>query len=1159
MKRKLISALTLFFVLYTLTLSGQTPTGTLSGEVFDQSGGAVPDATVRITNTATSDTREVKTDAGGRYVQPFLNPGQYRVEVQATGFTPARQDNVLVEVAVIRAVNFNLTVGSISSQVQVEATTPPLDVDSSTVGTVIQSQQIVDLPLNGRNPFSLASLVPGVNNVGNASTPHIGGSRNAVNEETLDGVSNILPENNVGNTTGAYTPIVDSVQEFSVQTNALSAEYGRFGGGVINLVTKSGTNTYHGSGFFFARNGVLDANDFFANRAGQAKPDMHRYQSGGTFGGPVEIPKLYNGKNRTFFFFAFEDTREKDLSAITESVPTLAERSGDFSAAGIATIYDPLTAHQDASGSWVRNAFPGNVISPLRQNPIALAAINFFPLPNTGGPGALTNNYAIAGTSTNNDDHWDTRLDHNFSDKWHSFVRFSHDWNNNTPVQDYGNAATTGWGGPTMGGSWSVSLDHTYTFTPTLIGDFRYGMSRSYASRVPFGNGFDPTSLGLPSSISEVAKGEDLQFPRFDVSSTSGLGANGWVYLVENPFAHDVAANLTKIIGGQTIKFGGEFRKLYINFTQYGQPDGQFSFDNTWTQQFLNSGNGSGNSIASLLLGLPTSGQITHDPTAASSSAYMGYYIQDDWKVTRKLTLNLGFRWDVEIPRTERYNRLSYWDPNLPSPLQGQVAANACLACGHLMGQMVFVNTPGSKYGRSQAPTQWKDFGPRVGFAYNVTDKTVIRSGFGIAYLPSALEAAGTSGAAGTQGFASSTSVNSTLTNYQTINATLNNPFPGGFNLPTGTKLGGSTYLGQAIGDSFFDSYRNPYTMQWNFNIQRVLPGAITVEAGYIGNKSLFLVNGDPGVPYSQVPTSYASLGNQLLQQVSNPFYGVITDPTSPLSAKTVSYNQLLSPFPQYTSVAAFRKPDSASFYNAFTLRVDKKFSNGLTFLLSFTASKLRDNSAAAVTYLGPSSGTYADQYNPGLQWAISPQDVSRTVVGSFLYELPVGKGKTFANNAPRFANLMITGWAVNGILSFSTGTPIIIGGANVNTGLKTVYGEPPDNNGTSAAISNPNIYRWFNTSVFSNPAAFTIGNAGRTLPDVRNPGVTSADLSLFKNNYFGNENRYNVQFRLEAFNALNHPQFAGPDTNINDTTFGVISSTAVSPRQVQLALKFLF
>jgi hypothetical protein len=347
--------------------------------------------------------------------------------------------------------------------------------------------------------------------------------------------------------------------------------------------------------------------------------------------------------------------------------------------------------------------------------------------------------------------------------------------------------------------------------------------------------------------------------------------------------------------------------------------------------------------------------------------------------------------------------------------------------------------------------------------------------------------------------------------------------------------------------------------MQWNFNIQRALPGNITLEVGYIGNKSLFLVNGDPGVPYSQIPTSYASLGNQLLQQVSNPFYGIITDPTSPLSAKTVSYNQLLSPFPQYTSVAAFRKPDSASFYNAFTLRLDKRFSNGLTFLLSFTAAKLRDNSAAAVTYLGPSSGTYADQYNPGLQWAISPQDISRSVVGNFLYELPFGKGKAFANNAPRFANLMISGWEVNGILTFSTGTPIIIGGANVNTGLKTVYSEPPDNNGTSAKISNPSIYRWFNTSVFSNPAAFTIGNAGRTLPDVRNPGVTSADLSLFKNNYFGAENRYNVQFRLEAFNALNHPQFSGPDTNLNDTTFGVISSTAVSPRQVQLALKFLF
>ncbi|MGH9345388.1 MAG: hypothetical protein ACRD19_16700, partial [Terriglobia bacterium] len=1035
----------------------------------------------------------------------------------------------------------------------------------ATLGQVISTQQIVNLPLNGRDPFSLAMLAPGVNNVGNASTPHMGGSRNAVNEEQINGVSNILPENNVGNTTGAYTPVLDSVQEFSVDTNSLSAQYGRFGGGVINLVTKSGTNNYHGDAFLFAQNGVLDANDFFGNRAGNPRPGMHRYETGGTLGGPIIIPHVYNGRNKTFFFFGFQDTRETDLAVATETVPTPAELTGDFSAPGIPTIYDPTTAHQDASGNWVRNAFPGNIIpasGPVGAsiNAVGAKAMSFFPAPNTGAPGALANNYSVSGTSLSNDDKFDSRIDENFTDRWHMFLAVSHDWNNSAPLEDYGNAASTAGSGPAAGGAWSVSMDHTFTFSPTLIGDFRYGLSRSYVSRTPYDAGFDPTTLGLPDSLKQLASGRVLEFPRFDIANTSGLGNTGWVDLIENPFAHDVFANLTKVVGNQTMKFGGEFRKLYINFTQFGFPDGEFNFDNTWTQQFPNSGNGTGSAVAAALLGLPTSGYITEYPTAASASEYMAYYFQDDWKVTRKLTLNLGFRWSVDFPRTERYNRLSYWDPSLPSPLQGQVPANACLACGNLMGQMVFVGTPQSEYGRSQAPVQWKDFAPRVGIAYSPTNTTVVRTGFGIAYLPSALEASGTTGGTGMVGYQTQTNMLPTLTNYQTINATLSNPYPNGYDLPTGATEGASTFLGEAItnGD-YFDSYRNPYTIQWNFNIQQELPEKMTLEVGYMGNKSLFLVNGDPGTPFSQVNPVYASLGNALLQQVPNPFYGIITDPNSPLSAKTVSYNQLLSPYPQYTAVAAFRKPDSDSFYNAFILKLNKRFSNGLSFLVSFTGAKLMDNSAAAVTYLGPQSGTYADQYNPSLQWAVSPQDISHSLVASFLYDLPFGKGKRFGTNAPRFANALISGWEVNGIITVQSGTPIVLSGANVNTGLKTVYAEPPDNNGQSAKLSNPTIDHWFNTSVFSNPAAFTIGNAGRTLPDVRVPGETDADLSLFKNNHFGAQEKYNLQIRLEAFNALNHPQFGGPDTNINDSTFGVISGTAISPRQVQLAMKFIF
>ena len=671
-----IACLALFLA---AAVCAQTPTGTLQGTVTDPSGGAIASAKVKITNNATAETKELTTDAGGRFVQPLLNPGTYTVEVQATGFAPAKQENIRLDVSQIYSAEFKLTVGTVSSTVEVQGTAPPLDASNATLGQVIDTRTVLDLPLNGRNPFLLAQLVPGVNNIGNASTPHIGGSRNAVNEEQIDGVTNILPENNVGNTSAAYTPIVDSVNEFSVQTNALSAEYGRFGGGVINVVTKSGTNEWHGGAFTFARNGVLNANDFFANRGGSARPDMHRYQYGGTLGGPILIPHLYDGRNRSFFFFGFEETKEADNAVETDNVPTAAQRAGDFSAPGNPTIYDPTSIHLDASGKLVRNPYQGNRLPAGSLSPIGQNAIGFFPLPNTGAPGALTNNYVVSGVSRNNDDHWDSRFDHNFTEKWHMFLRVSHDWNDYTPLNNYGNVAATGYNGPSNGGSWSTSMDHTISFTPTLIGDFRYGLSRSYVTRTPFGAGFDPSTLGLPSSLTAIASQlGGLAFPRFEVQNTSGLGNNGYVYLIENPMAHDVTASLTKVAGSHTVKVGAEFRKLFINFTQFGQPDGQFGIGQGWTQQNPLSANGTGSSYATLLLGLADYANQTYDSSAASSNSYWAGYLQDDWKVTRKLTLNLGLRYEIETPRTERYNQLSYWDPSKPSPLQGLVPASAC-------------------------------------------------------------------------------------------------------------------------------------------------------------------------------------------------------------------------------------------------------------------------------------------------------------------------------------------------------------------------------------------------------------------------------------------------------------------------------------------------
>lgn len=720
------------------------------------------------------------------------------------------------------------------------------------------------------------------------------------------------------------------------------------------------------------------------------------------------------------------------------------------------------------------------------------------------------------------------------------------------------NVASSGWDGPGTNGAWSISIDNTVTLSPTTLLNFRYGFLRSTYSRLPYSAGFNPGELGFSQSFVAIAAQRALEFPRFEFNGFDGLGTNGWVDLIQNPAGHNVTASLTKVLSKHTLKMGGEFRKLFLNFTQYGHPSGQFGFDSSWTEGQVNNFDGSGNPFASALLGVPSYGNIIHEPTAASSSQYFALYLQDDFKVSRRLTLNLGLRWDVDVPRTERFDRLSYWDPNAPSPLQGRVPANACLTCGDLRGQMLFVNDTG-QYGRHQGPTQWKSFGPRAGFAYNATSRMVLRGGYGIAYAPSALQAAGTSGASGMQGFTSQTNVNSCFDNQRTINATLSNPFPQGYNLPQGRALGAATDLGNGIGESFFNSYRNPYSQQWNFNIQHELPGSITVEVGYLGNRGLFLIDGDPGRNYAQLDPQYLALGNQLRSQVANPFNGIITTPGSPLSQPTVEARRLLRPYPQYDGVSAFRKPDASSMYHAMTVRVDKRFSKGLTFLIAFTGAKSMDDSASAVGFPGPigSGGSRLNQYDRSLGWAVSPQDVSHRLVSSFVYELPFGRGQRFLSDAPGAVNFLIGGWQTNGIVTWQSGTPLVLSGAANETGLYS--GQRLVNNGTSGKLDGRSINGWFNTSVFAQPAPFTFGNTGRTLPDVRTPGQTNVDFSLFKNNRFGPDDRLNVLYRLEMFNALNHAQFGGPDTNIQSSGFGRINGLAAPPRQIQMALKFIF
>jgi hypothetical protein len=1191
-----LSFLTTLLMLASFAIA-QTPTGTIEGTVLDQSGASVAGATATVTNNANGASKQLTSDGAGRFQMPFVLPGTYKVNVEARGFRSAEQDEVLVEVSQTRSLSFTLSVGKINETIEVQATTPVLDTQTSSLGEVVQTRTISDLPLNGRNPFALAQLVPTVvDDSGNAPIPHIGGGRDSTSEVQIDGMTNILPENNVGDNIVAYRPIVDSVQEFSVQTNVLSAEYGRFSGGTISLVTKSGGERFHGTGFLFAENGVMNALSYFS-APNSPKPDTHQYQSGATIGGPVPL----GGKKKTFFFFAYENSQASIAGQETDTVPLpewyTGATAGDFSAlipAGTdcnatpvsGCIYDPLTVDPTTKK---RLAFPGNIIPQTRLNnpasQIAEKMLSFYPAPNATGNGF---NYTVVGAAPTTYSHWDARFDHDFTTNWHSFLKVSHFDQHSlggNALSDYGpsNPASQGFGGPDHQSAWTAAFNNTFNFSSTLLGELRYGVSRSTEERTGAGGNFDPTSLGFPDYVSQTAGPQGQIFPRLNLSDGfSGLGPNGFNAFSQNPFAHDITGSIVKIAGSHSIKVGAEFRKIYSNFYQFGLPTGQFNLDRTWTQdvaQTTEDGTSTGNPFAGFLLGLAASGDTDHTPTAASSSGYFATYIQDDWKITRRLTLNLGLRYDFEIPKTERFNKLSYWDPSVPSPL-GSITPAAgvdCPNCGNLMGAMLFPGSTG-QFGRRQGPTQYKDFAPRIGFAYDAGHGLVVRSGFGLVYAPSDLQAAGTSGGVGNQGFQSQTQFASSFDNQVTVHATIDDPYPADpttgqrYNLPLGAAGGPLTQVGSGISDSYFNSYRNPYNVQWNLNVQYALPGQTTLEVGYLGNHGLFLVDGDPGENIDQLPTSDLALGSALLAQVPNPFFGIINVPGSALSNPTVSANQLLREFPQYTGVQSFRKATAESKYNAFTIRINKHFSNGLSLLANFTGEKETDDSAAPVTFVGQVSSTRVNQYDPRAEWSVGPQDLSRVFSAGYVYELPFGHGKRFLNSGG-VLNRLAGGWQADGIIRWTTGTPVVLAGVGDPTGILAGIGngERPLWNGHSAKLSDQNHGEWFNTSVFSPLPQFTIGDAPRTIPNVRTPGLSNSDLSFSKNNYFGSENRFNAQFRADLFNAFNHPRWGAPDANVNDCSvrdpsgactdgnFGKITSVRNSSRQIQLAVKFIF
>jgi hypothetical protein len=1145
-----------FFLVLSGAASGQTALGTITGTVTDQQGASIPAVEIVVTSTATNLTYRGATNDAGVYVVPNVPSGPIEISVSARGFKQVRRGGLNVEVAQRMRVDFTLEVGAITERVDVVAELARVQTEDSTVGTTIERQRIEQLPLNGRHVFNLIKLVGGVTPRSNAtdgfaeisnqtfSQMRVNGGPAYGNQFMLDGVSNSAAVHNEI----SVVPQADSVEEFRVETNALKAEYGQTAGGVINAVTKSGTNEFHGSLYEFLRNDALDARNAFSTqpdpRTGRIKQVLRYNQYGGTVGGPVLIPKLYNGRNQTFFFAGYEQWRWRSTGAPRiGTVATPRERGGDFSntrdaRGNLIPLFDPATTMANPAGAgFVRQPLPGNLVPRSRMDPLSLSVLPYMPLPNAAPTDPFTNanNFVSLVGSLSNQGVTNIRVDHRFTERDTLYVRYSGNRNTRND-RGWGLGAADPAARDDQRDNHNAVANYTRTLTPNLLNDLRAGVTRQW---LPFLHpSFDqnwPQKLGFPAIIPQDA------FPPAQITGLLTIGNPNFSGGLRAQQIVQVSDSLNWIHGKHNFKAGFDYRWWRLSFINRLNPSGNFTFTPALT------GNpqapaGTGFGLATFLLGEVSGGQLGIRPFFQFRAAPLGAYFQDDWKVTRTLTLNLGLRYDVSFGPTEMHNRRSNFDPFLTNPETG------------LAGVLTYA---GSSAAATYVDLDKNNFGPRLGFAWDPfgNGKTAIRGAYGLLYTQ--LE-----------------SGNVVPDNTNALGYSIDTPFvaPGGGPFkafpysagppsilkPLGAAGGPSAFRGLAVRYQDRDAPA-PYMQQWNFAIQQSLPSGWVVTGLYAGSKGTKLFGGNYDL--NDLDPVHFSLGLALQDQVPNPFFGRI--PTGPLSGARVARSQLLRPYPDYLDVSTWGNTNLSSAYHSLQLILEKRFSQGLSMLITYTNSKLISECNAIGG--GNSGGSCENEYRLGrfnrrLDRAIDGDDVSRRLVVSGVYELSAGRGKALLTDASGLVNAILGGWQVNGIGTFQTGRPLAIRGSNNFTGIP--YPDVARDPTLPSKERTP--VRWFDTDAYRNPPDFTIGNAPRNDPKLRSPGLADISFSLFKTFTF--RERFRLETRWEMFNALNTVNYNAPNTtfspdrtgrNVN-ANFGRITS-ALEPRRMQLGLRLAF
>ncbi len=1177
-------AFTLFTVCVLLLLiargaDAQEFRGTISGTVTDPTGAVVKDAQVTITETSTGTVNKTTSDKAGQYVVPFLPPGEYQVQVEMHGFKKDVRNGMTLQANEHPIIDMTLQIGNATETVSVTAETPLIDAANASIGQTITTKEVEDFPVNGRTPITLVELAVGVvptsqpsqihpfDNSG-ASSWSMGGTPAQASEVLLDGTPDTTWQGDV-----AYNPPQGVVKELSVSVSDTDASFGHTIGGVMNQITMSGTNKFHGSAYEFHVL-PLAANTYFNKHSSPilTLPDQEFDQYGVTAGGPVWIPKVYDGRNKLFWFFGYEGLPDSTPSTSVQTIPTDAERTGDFSAllplgcpsgyqnpgdpsvcvggkSNPYQLYNPYTAKLSGTNV-VRTPIKNNILTnagPL--NPISLSYLKFYPEPNVSNPNPDgTNNFISNSPAVDTFNSQFYRGDWNMSDRSHIFTEFHRNHRTNHKNDIFSNGAS---GQSSTRLNLGAAIDEVYTLNNTTVLNGR--VNWLYYDEETFKGGpFTPETVGFPSYMTTASA-----YPQLPLVAP-GYTSLGFASASKDPSTiYGLFADVVKIVGRQTLKFGVDVRQYRVDVINYGAAAGTFSYGSNFVQS-SSSGTAPtfGGPEASFMLGLPTSGSFFTPAVANFHANYMAFFVQDDWRVSSHLTLNLGLRYDHQSPFEDKLSRVvNGFNPtavnSASAPASAAYAANPIslipVSSFNTLGGLTFPDTPknGAQY---QTESHWVS--PRIGFSYNpsiLQQRLVIRGGFSMFVLPanldtlSTLDVPGSSVIVNQEGFSATTSYVPTNNNYLNAASTMTDPFPTGFTPVAGSSLGSSTNLGQSI-NYYSPLIQDPYALRWNFGAQYAVSSNILLELVYLGDHAVHQpiastpVNYIPQKFLSTLPVRDNALVTAYSATTKNPFAGLL--PGTPINGSTIAVSQLLMTFPQFTGVTQQNVTGGGSVYHDVAIRVEKRSSHGLSLAANYSFSKLIE----AMQYLNAGDSRLAR--------IVSPYDHKQHLAIGGTYELPIGTGKLI-NIQSGVWNSIIGGFKINGVYSFQTGAPLYFSSDLVTTGQPITV---------NPRVTTPG--KALNTAAFDTTSANQFSFHLRTLPltfgNVRTDGINQLDSSLLKDFKF--REGMSAQLRFEVFNTMNHASFNAPAvSSATSSSFGTITSQANSARTVQFGGRFIF